>query len=67
MAQTIAPRISAFAIYQRSKEEREREEKRQADKTKVLCCCRINSTRPRLLEHALVYQLVGFSYFTPYR
>lgn len=34
MAQTIAPRISAFAIYQRSKEEREREEKRQADKTK---------------------------------
>ena len=37
MAQTIAPRISAFAIYQRSKEEKEREEKRQANKTKVMC------------------------------
>lgn len=34
MAQTIAPRISAFAIYQRTKEEKEREEKRQADKAK---------------------------------
>ena len=46
MAQTIAPRVSAFAIYQRSKEEREREEKRQADKTKVLRYCQINGTHP---------------------
>ena len=65
MAQNIAPRISAFAIYQRSKEEREREEKRKADKTKVLCCCQISVHALRLPEHALVYQLVGFNYFTP--
>ena len=48
MAQTIAPRISAFAIYQRSKEEKEREEKRQANKTKVIRYC-------QLIVHTLVY------------
>ena len=48
MAQNIPPRISAFAIYQRSKEEREREAKWQADKTKVLCYCEISGTRPQV-------------------
>jgi len=43
MAQTIAPRISAFAIYQRSKEDKENEEKRRTDKTKVQWRRRIRS------------------------